>query len=258
MENDRTIHLPFAPLNGKNWIVWSSNFQDFIILKDVDLLELLGEPFEIDEETGKPKFASSTQGLRAAKLLAYLRLACIPSIAQSLIGLTIPSVAWSKLKDTYHSQLKARICQLEDMWSELEMGGGEEVATWVTRVETLRMELAEVGIVKAEMSVISTILKGLPSTYSVLKIVIKNSGAAMTVQGVLAMLAEHESSMKGTAAKAFKASFAKGDGVFKGKCWDCGEVGHRKGDKCCKGAPAGGEVSKKVSVIAKGPKVLTF
>ena len=73
---------------------------------------------------------------------------------------------WEGIKSLIVSQCESNLHQLEVSFGQLSMRASEDVATFVGRVEEMRRMLTFASVVKTDLSVKQTILKGLPQEFA--------------------------------------------------------------------------------------------
>lgn len=180
MADDRLFSI--QKFNGTNWGSWSDNLRNVLAIKEPDAWNMILNGVPV---TGTPPAISAVDAKMGAKALGFIYLTCEVAIQSELSGVTCPKVAYDKLKNTYQSSLTVRLFQLEEQWDNLEKAPKESLDQYYARITNLRLQLQDAGIKKSELSVVNTMLRGLPKAYNTLKTVILNlDTTALTMAGV--------------------------------------------------------------------------
>lgn len=214
--------------DGTNFNSWSDNLRNVLAIKDSDLWKYIANPVPVDA-TGA---MTATVAEKAAKAMAYIYLSCDDMAQKELTagGFTNPHDAYKHLETTYKAQLGMRVCHLETEWNQMAKMPKESIDDFCTRVLVLKMQLKDVGIDKTEVTVVNTVLNGLPRAYSMLKTVILNQDLSlMTLANVKPRLMMRELELGANERGDAKAFAAHAGGKTEGKTHK--PYGKKKGGK---------------------------
>lgn len=104
---------------------------------------------------------------------------------------------------------------------------GEPASKFLARAQNLRTQITFAGGVITESELVSKVMVGIDSKYLPAVLNAKRH-QILTMSVLLSYLSEMEASVKGATGFNAEANFAGASGGFKGKCFNCGEVGHRE------------------------------
>jgi hypothetical protein len=142
-----------------------------------------------------------------------------------------PVALWAKLKDVFS---KVGFAARYNLWKKLfsiEVGYSQGVVEYLDKVRSTAIALRESGAVVSDEVLVTVALQGLNKEFDTLVSVVTH-GEQPTFDSLTALLEEEAvrkgmkpsgSIFPGENATAFGAVAGK-----KGKCWNCGKLGHKK------------------------------
>lgn len=146
-----------------------------------------------------------------------------------------PQAAWLALAEDAKTRVASRQVLLQKAISNIRKADNESVSAFVQRANELQAQLRGVGVTVDDKQLLLYVLAGLPAPFDNIITVIEASETINTLDAALPklMTAEQRHHRKERIESALVASApaARGaQGVFKGKCFFCGEMGHRQRD----------------------------
>jgi gag-polypeptide of LTR copia-type/Zinc knuckle len=145
------------------------------------------------------------------------------------------AVAWEKLKDKYEPVSAPSMVKLDKQFRELSLKKSQDPEVWITELEDICVRLDDMGSSISENQFMIHVLNNLTSDYDLqLALMEKRIGdveKALTVEEIRADLSlcferlNMNSSKNGDAEELEEHALFSGQ--FKGKCRNCGQLGHK-------------------------------
>jgi hypothetical protein len=175
-------------LSGLNYLTWSYLMQ--MILIHADLWDIVRTP----PAEMTPDLMKKSQ--KALALIVFnISTALIPVIRVC----STAAEAWAKLESMYAQKSQHRIQNLRDQLYSLVMGSSESMTAYFARARGIWNELQSLGHATTESDVVWSVLKGLPSRFSVIATILRSSSGtpALTLDSALGQLLTFEMSSTG-------------------------------------------------------------
>ncbi len=197
-------------LTGINYLTWAYLMQ--MILIHQDLWDIVNDPPDV------PTAAQRKSTMKALALIVF-------NISTSLIPVvricTTASEAWRKLEGLYAQRSENHIQTLRENLAALVLGSSETISDYFARARGIWNELVSLGHTTTESDVVWSILKGLPSRFTIIVSILKSSTAALTLDSIMGQLlsADQATQVVPTTENAMVAS-------SKPVCHYCKKPGH--------------------------------
>jgi gag-polypeptide of LTR copia-type/Zinc knuckle len=243
--------IPFCG-NGDEWPIWSEKFlakAKRYGFKDVLLGKLLIP--KIDESFDE----ASDQGKRMLKVIEFNEIAFTElilsidvktsngkiafNLVQGCKSKDYPdgnaATAWERLKNKYEPISAPSMVKLEKQFRGLALKKGQDPEVWITELEDLRMRLEDMGSSISDNQFMIHMLNNLTSDYelqlALLEKRVGDSEKPLTVEEIKAELSLRferlNMNANGNKEGEVLEEHALFAGQFKGKCRNCGQMGHK-------------------------------
>ena len=254
-DNGLEKSIKVVPFSGKeeDWRMWSSKFLALANLKGFSdvvrgTVVIPNDADTLDESTPDGKEAAR---VRKANVFAFntLILSCVDMVAFSAVNEAKTTEnpegdaakAWSNLKDRFAPQTKSSEMELRREYADLRLTDvGKNPDEFFSEIEHVRQRLASLdkAVILSDSEVMMHILDSLPQDYDyvVTMMEAKLDDTGMSLNYLRAGLRSHykkihkRNGVKKDDSDVALAAFTK---MFKGRCYTCGEQGH-KGSQCPK------------------------
>jgi hypothetical protein len=145
------------------------------------------------------------------------------------------AISWERIQNKYEPVSAPSMVKLEKQFRELSLKKGQDPEVWITELEDLCVKLENMGSCITENQFMIHILKNLTSDYDLqLALMERRVGDAdkpLTVEEVRGELNLRFKRLNVKASRNEEAEVleeqALFSGQFKGKCRNCGQVGHK-------------------------------
>jgi hypothetical protein len=204
------------PLDVDNYEEWAARMEALLVWKG--LWSAIEAPDQLD----------TTPDMKR-KALACLLLHVKRQHLSTIRVCATPQEAWEKLKGIFMATSQERQHQLRTQLSTMRMLSGESLVTYCNRARDLYTNLGLAGGSIPESDVALSILRGLPKEYSMVATVIRTTGGAQSIDGVLSKLLpvqqELQAGQEAEQALLTQRKYTRRSDV---ECWHCREKGHRR------------------------------
>jgi gag-polypeptide of LTR copia-type len=144
------------------------------------------------------------------------------------------TTAWEKLKNKYEPTSAPSMVKLDKQFRDSSLKKGEDPEVWITQLEDISARLEEMGLEILEKQFMIHVLNNLPPDYdlqvALLERRIGDEKDPLTVSEIRSELSlrferlnNHSNNENGEASD----EMALYSGQFKGKCRNCGKIGHK-------------------------------
>lgn len=225
---DESTKVPFELLDVDNYEEWAARMEAFLIWRG------LWATIETPEST-----TADQQRKTMACLLLHVKRQHISTFKTC----TTPREAWDKLKGIFVANSQERQHQLRTELSNLRINPGESVVSYCSRARDLYTNLVLAGGTIPESDVALSILRGLPAEYNMVATVLRTTGGAQTIDGVLNKLLPVEYDVHDIKVDLGQSHALMSRLQHKHhrevECWHCHKKGHIKRDCPSRRAHAG-------------------
>ena len=144
------------------------------------------------------------------------------------------AVAWERLKKKYQPTSAPSLVKLECTFRKSVLKEKEDPGEWITQLEEMRMQLEEMGSVLSDDQFFIHILNNVTEDYALqvalLETRVGSTSEPLTIDEVrekLDLQYERLNNKRGEGNEEIDSEQALLTGQFKGKCRNCGKVGHK-------------------------------
>lgn len=235
--------------DGKDFSLWK--FQMKIFLLGQDLWDVVDGTTAKPGEGGAEQLAWIKKDRRA---MMYLTQALAKNQLSYVVNCDTSNAIWERLMSIHEQKNKTSIHMVQAQFYEYKMDSKDDVATHITKVESLARRLKDMGEAPTESAIITKILCSLPSCYRGLlsawdstpenEQTLANLTARLLkeqeVEKKMEKLSLSEERNEALVAQGKRASSnssnrrpqhqQKGNKKFAGECYHCKKVGHREAD----------------------------
>lgn len=223
--HERSMKLEGA----SNWIVWKN--QTRVVLKAMEVFKIT------DGTTKLPELPTQAEAWhkKDTQAQAFLVTRMSPKILILISNCQTANDIWSKLHTVFEQKSDGASHLLHQKFFEIKFQEGEDVATFISRVESLTTAIKEIGEEVSEKMVVTKIITCLPECYrhfpSAWESVAEDQRTLNNLTARLLTEEQRCSAINGqeTERGAFVAKTASR------KCFKCGKPGHYKKD--CRSQP---------------------
>ena len=242
--------IPFYGKNDK-WPTWSEKFLAKARrygFKDVPLgkvrIPMTDEDYEVDTEEGKKlRIAADMNELAYTELI----LSIDDKTSNGKVAFNLvkgcknkdyadgnASLAWERLKNKYEPQSAPSLVKMEKQFRQSALKKGQDPDIWITELEDYRMKLDELGSSITENQFILHILNNMTADYDLQLAMMEkrindkiNPLSVDEIRADLNLRFERLNEKKDDNDNEDNQDVAFFGGQFKGKCRNCGMMGHK-------------------------------
>ena len=257
MSNEK---LEIHRFDGKDFHLWKFQIKIFLLGQEVwDVVEGTSNKPEVSETAGNAE-AIAAWIKKDRRAMMYLTQALAKNQLSYVVNCDSSKAIWERLTSIHEQKNKTSIHMVQAQFYEYKMDSKDDVATHITKVESMARRLKDMGEAPSESAVITKILCSLPNCYRGLLSAWDSTPAAeQTLANLTArLLKEQEVERKlektmeslslcedrnealiasGKQAKKWSGSrrpqqqqHQNGNKKFAGECFHCKKVGHRESD----------------------------
>jgi gag-polypeptide of LTR copia-type len=242
------------PFCGKSdeWPIWSEKFMAKAKrygFKDVLTGKLsipkVDEEFDEDSVTGKKmKNAIEVNELAYTELLLSIDVKTsfgkvVFNIVRGCKSKDYPdgnaTTAWEKLKNKYEPTSAPSMVKLDKQFRDSSLKKGEVPETWITQLEDISVRLEEMGLEISEKQFMIHVLNNVTSDYDLQVVLLlerrigdeKDPLTVSEIRSELSLWFERLNNHSNNGNGKASDEMAFFGGQFKGKCINCGKIGHK-------------------------------
>lgn len=213
-------------LDGTNFIMWSREIEDLLIILELDDAILAvgwAEPY------------SAANAKKDKKAKAYLRGNMVDNVVKLIIDCETTKAVWTKLQKLYASKGLTRGVLLKRKLTNMALGS-MSISEYVSTAKETAGELLEAGINVSDEEIINHLLVGLPGIYDTLVNILESSTEQLKLEDVEARLMNYEERLNGKRGGSSNMALAA-MGFTRGgygkhgkgrKCFECGDTRHER------------------------------
>jgi hypothetical protein len=274
--------IPFYG-NNDEWPTWSEKFLAKARLygfKDVLLgklrIPMTDEDYEVDTEEGKKlRIAADMNEFAYTELILSIddktsngdmAFNLVKGFKNKYYADGNASMAWERFKNKYEPQSAPSLVKMEKQFRQSALKKGQDPDFWITELEDYRMKLDELGSRISENQFILHILNNMTTNYdlqlAMMEKRINDKINPLTVDQIRADLNlrfERLNEKKDYSDNKDNQNVAFFGGQFKGKCRNCGMMGHKsinyKNKICQNGFQNGSQTSNQSGSQNSGNQV---
>ena len=225
--------------DGQNFGLWKRRVQ--VVLKTKGLGNTLLKAYRGVDDAQEVKIQKEVQDTKAQAILLG---AMEQSVMQKVISCETAADIWERLHQVYENTSPASVGKIFEQYYSYKKDSKDDMATHISKVESLAIHLEQVGEKQSEVSIMSKLLHSLPSSYEALKEAWDSVHPTLQTRSnlIARMLSNDASSSEATEAskdvalvvrkndKTRNDASDRAEKMKKAKCFNCGKIGHYKRD----------------------------